>query len=423
MSVIISNSNQELLWAIINKSSVLQRRFPTNSPEKTKWFQSVIERFYYNYRNVDIQLSHLQHINKDIIQFMVQSLEQIPRDYSTPQYDYQPPQPPHQQQPLYQPPPQQRSQSPPQLPPQQNHLYQPQSYPQSSHPSSMSQQQYQQQQQPQIMSSSQPQYNTPQQPLQQQHPPSSVSISQNTYTPYYTQPPPVPLQFPHMGNGSQQQPSISSTSMMVESKEEEFKRKLEERQKLYTQYPEVSQNVVPPSILTAEKPAYSIPPQTMDELLKKEMENRQYLAPPPQHQTPATTTTTTQSLLTNKDIIDIDNNNQHQQQQSQTSITPTTPTTSTVSWANTNVYIEPEPSLLEQIYKKMLDLEKKIETLTATANGPQHPQIVVATPVGSMSSSSAQPTPTQTQPPIATANNIENNMATATTTATAITMT
>ena len=136
------------------------------------------------------------------------------------------------------------------------------------------------------------------------------------------------------------------------------------------------------------------------------MENRQYLA------TPASApTTTTQSLLTNKDIIDIDNN-QHQQQQSQTSITPTS--TSTVSWANTNVYIEPEPSLLEQIYKKMLDLEKKIETLTATANCPQQPPIVIATPVGSMSS--AQPTPTQTQPPIATANNIENNMATTTAT-------
>jgi hypothetical protein len=237
MSLYVDPENQKLLWGIINTNPYLTNIFAKYHPsQKATWFKSVIEHFYNQYQDKNINELELHQMNKDTLAYMIQLTQQIPplgenhlessnispiaqpfgggtgqTSYMQPQYQpvsqqqhqqqqqmpqYQPPPspgPPQQQMPQYQlppPPPQQQI-------PQYQNQYNP----------IMNSQQHQQQyqaQQPMTVTPSQTQFYSPPMP-QQQHQPSpqfqpyqeyrKPQVQQQEYQPMFDRKKPEQIDF------------------------------------------------------------------------------------------------------------------------------------------------------------------------------------------------------------------------------------
>ena len=77
MVYFISEENQNLLWNVIHNNSAIQIYLKNmNTDDKNHWFRSIIAQFYKKYGPVDLSLYQLKAINKEVITFIIQYIQQ-----------------------------------------------------------------------------------------------------------------------------------------------------------------------------------------------------------------------------------------------------------------------------------------------------------------------------------------------------------
>ncbi len=77
MVYFISEENQNLLWNVIHNNSFIQIYLKNmNTYDKSKWFQNIIARFYNKYGQNDLTFYQLKVINKEVITFIIQYIQQ-----------------------------------------------------------------------------------------------------------------------------------------------------------------------------------------------------------------------------------------------------------------------------------------------------------------------------------------------------------
>jgi len=76
MALYIHPENQELLWNIINKNTMIQQYFANYPPNiKETWFKQIISSFYEQNRNILVSADQLYEINKNTIHYMIQDVK------------------------------------------------------------------------------------------------------------------------------------------------------------------------------------------------------------------------------------------------------------------------------------------------------------------------------------------------------------
>lgn len=97
MNLYIHQENQQMLWDIMNKISMVNHFFKAYPPEqKERWFKSVIQMFYEKYAGKNITYNELQQINQETISYILNSIQEKthparPIAEPTPSFAYQPP--------------------------------------------------------------------------------------------------------------------------------------------------------------------------------------------------------------------------------------------------------------------------------------------------------------------------------------------
>ena len=72
MSLYVSAENQTLLWTIIHKNQLAQQFFlKISGNQKEIWFKSIIQLFYVQNQNRNLNIHELQQINRDTLSYMV----------------------------------------------------------------------------------------------------------------------------------------------------------------------------------------------------------------------------------------------------------------------------------------------------------------------------------------------------------------
>lgn len=76
MALYIHPENQEMLWSIINKNTIIQQYF-ANYPQNIKetWFKQIISSFYEQNRNILVSADQLYEINKNTIHYMINDVK------------------------------------------------------------------------------------------------------------------------------------------------------------------------------------------------------------------------------------------------------------------------------------------------------------------------------------------------------------
>jgi hypothetical protein len=72
MSLYVSAENQTLLWTIIHKNQLAEQYFlKISGNQKANWFKSIIQLFYIQHQNRNLNIHELQQINRDTLSYMV----------------------------------------------------------------------------------------------------------------------------------------------------------------------------------------------------------------------------------------------------------------------------------------------------------------------------------------------------------------
>ena len=89
MSALIHPENQKIIWNIINNNSYVNKFFEVNTNvSKDKWFRSIIEQFYTQNEGRNLSIEELNNLNKNVLSFMVKSINSTPAQQPTPKsYD------------------------------------------------------------------------------------------------------------------------------------------------------------------------------------------------------------------------------------------------------------------------------------------------------------------------------------------------
>ena len=88
MSALIHPENQKIIWNIINNNSYVNKFFAVNTNvSKDKWFRSIIEQFYTQNEGRNLSIEELNNLNKNVLSFMVKSINSIPAQQPPKSYD------------------------------------------------------------------------------------------------------------------------------------------------------------------------------------------------------------------------------------------------------------------------------------------------------------------------------------------------
>ena len=78
MSLLVHPENQQLIWDITNNNQFVVQFFQSNSHiKKEQWFRAVMEHFYNTYKGRQIDKSELNQLNKEVLMYMIQSLQNM----------------------------------------------------------------------------------------------------------------------------------------------------------------------------------------------------------------------------------------------------------------------------------------------------------------------------------------------------------
>lgn len=101
MSLFVHPENQKILWNIINGNPFIIRYFEAKPPqEKEAWFRKSIEEFYTRIQGKEIDPQELNHLNKELLTNMIQSVHiQSPQFTAHNSSQVYPPTPPSYQEP------------------------------------------------------------------------------------------------------------------------------------------------------------------------------------------------------------------------------------------------------------------------------------------------------------------------------------
>lgn len=81
MVYFIAKENQDLLWNVAHRNSLISVFLQQmNQDDKYTWFRNIIGIFYDKYGANDLSMQQLQHVNKEIIIYMIQSIQQRKMD-------------------------------------------------------------------------------------------------------------------------------------------------------------------------------------------------------------------------------------------------------------------------------------------------------------------------------------------------------
>ena len=68
MVYFVSEDNQNLLWNVIHKNSLIHIHLKDMNPQyKSEWFRNIISNFYNNYGSKDLSINELKELNKKVI--------------------------------------------------------------------------------------------------------------------------------------------------------------------------------------------------------------------------------------------------------------------------------------------------------------------------------------------------------------------
>jgi hypothetical protein len=78
MSLLVHPENQQLIWDITNNNQFVVQFFQTNAHiKKEQWFRAVMEHFYNTYKGKQIDKTELNQLNKEVLTYMIQSLQNM----------------------------------------------------------------------------------------------------------------------------------------------------------------------------------------------------------------------------------------------------------------------------------------------------------------------------------------------------------
>lgn len=86
MSALIHPENQKIIWNIVNSNIYVNDFFQKHTHvSKEQWFRSIIEKFYMQNEGKNLSIDELNHLNKDVLTFMVKSIHSIPVQSTPPE--------------------------------------------------------------------------------------------------------------------------------------------------------------------------------------------------------------------------------------------------------------------------------------------------------------------------------------------------
>jgi hypothetical protein len=75
MSLLFHPENQQLIWEIINNNPFAVQFFQANTHiKKEQWFKTTMEHFYNLYKGRTIDKNELNHVNKEVLTYMIQNI-------------------------------------------------------------------------------------------------------------------------------------------------------------------------------------------------------------------------------------------------------------------------------------------------------------------------------------------------------------
>ena len=78
MSLLVHPENQQLIWDITNNNQFVVQFFQSNTHiKKEQWFRAVMEHFYNTYKGRQIDKTELNQLNKEVLTYMIQSLQNM----------------------------------------------------------------------------------------------------------------------------------------------------------------------------------------------------------------------------------------------------------------------------------------------------------------------------------------------------------
>ena len=78
MSLLVHPENQQLIWDITNNNPFVVQFFQSNTHiKKEQWFRAVMEHFYNTYKGKQIDKNELNQLNKEVLTYMIQSLQNM----------------------------------------------------------------------------------------------------------------------------------------------------------------------------------------------------------------------------------------------------------------------------------------------------------------------------------------------------------
>jgi len=78
MSLLVHPENQQLIWDITNNNQFVVQFFQSNPHiKKEQWFRAVMEHFYNTYKGKQIDKPELNQLNKEVLTYMIQSLQNM----------------------------------------------------------------------------------------------------------------------------------------------------------------------------------------------------------------------------------------------------------------------------------------------------------------------------------------------------------
>jgi hypothetical protein len=78
MSLLVHPENQQLIWDITNNNQFVVQFFQSNTHiKKEQWFRAVMEHFYNTYKGKQIDKTELNQLNKEVLTYMIQSLQNM----------------------------------------------------------------------------------------------------------------------------------------------------------------------------------------------------------------------------------------------------------------------------------------------------------------------------------------------------------
>ena len=78
MSLLVHPENQQLIWDITNNNPFVVQFFQSNTHiKKEQWFRAIMEHFYNTYKGRQIDKSELNQLNREVLTYMIQSLQNM----------------------------------------------------------------------------------------------------------------------------------------------------------------------------------------------------------------------------------------------------------------------------------------------------------------------------------------------------------